>query len=156
MTNIRFTGISTDLAHHLQAGGFDAYDNTPERTISDGDGVPCRHCLRLIEKGKPYLVFALRPFSSTQPYAETGPAFLCAEECNAPNGAFPEVLTDSPRYITRGYSADERIAYGTGGVTDSGQIADRAGVLLARHDIAFIDVRSASNNCWQARIVRDE
>ena len=59
----------------------------------------------------------------------------------------------SPHYIVRGYSADERIVYGTGQVTPTDQIAARAEALLARPDIAFVDIRSASNNCFQCRIV---
>ena len=55
----------------LQRGGPDAYGMPPERRISDGDGVPCRHCLRTVAAGKDYLVLAYRPFPEFQPYAET-------------------------------------------------------------------------------------
>ena len=55
----------------------------PERKISDGDGVPCRHCLGYVEAGAPYLVLAYRPFPAPQPYAEVGPVFLHADPCPA-------------------------------------------------------------------------
>ncbi|MFM2355423.1 MAG: hypothetical protein RLZZ528_1159, partial [Pseudomonadota bacterium] len=50
--------------------------------------------------------------------------------------------------------ADERIVYGTGRVVPAGALADYAAGLLARDEIAFVDVRSARNNCFQCRITR--
>lgn len=81
---LNYHAIPTKQARAYQAGGRDAYDNPPERAKSDGGGNPCRHCLRYIPKGADMLVLAHRPFPQTQPYAETGPVFLCAEDCSAP------------------------------------------------------------------------
>jgi hypothetical protein len=68
--------VAESEARHFQAGGLDAYGLKPERHRSDGNGIPCRHCLRNVEAGEDYLVLAYRPFPSLQPYAETGPIFL--------------------------------------------------------------------------------
>ena len=150
---ITFIPIPTDLARAYQSGAPDAYGLPPERQISDGDGVPCRHCLNFVAAGAPYLVLAHRPFPAPQPYAETGPIFLCAEPCAAPQdvGTIPEILS-SPTYILRGYGTDDRIVYGTGAVTPTPSITDRAAELLARDDVAYVHVRSASNNCYHLRI----
>src|SRR5688572_26743355 len=87
MSLIRFLAMPTAEARGYQRGGPDAYGNPPERGISDGSGLPCRHCLRHIAVGEPYLTLAHRPFPKTQPYAETGPIFLHADECErAPDG----------------------------------------------------------------------
>jgi hypothetical protein len=58
--------------------------------------------------------------------------------------------------IVRGYSADERIVYGTGAVVATDRIEETAATLFARDDVAFVHVRSASNNCFQCRIDRGE
>lgn len=151
---LRFIPIPTEIARALQAGGFDSYGLLPERRVSDGGGNPCRHCLRMIPEGAGMLVLAHRPFGSLQPYAETGPIFLCADPCDAGGGVeLPEMLA-SPDYIVRGYGPDERIVYGTGGVVATGDIPARAEVLLARSDVAFVHVRSARNNCFQLRVER--
>lgn len=155
MIDLRYRPLPSEQASHLQAGSPDAYGNLPERRVSDGAGVPCRHCLRMVEKGKPYLVLAYRPFSTLQPYAETGPIFLHAEPCPAADEReFPPMLLESPDFIVRGYGPDERIVYGTGRVVPTDQIASRAGELFAQDDVAFIHVRSARNNCYQCRIER--
>lgn len=149
---IRFTPIPTQTVRAYQSGAPDANGQRPETQVSDGDGTPCRHCLQNIPAGAGMLVLAHRPFPDPQPYAEIGPIFLCADACVAGGGAdIPEIL-ESPDYITRGYGADNRIVYGTGGVTPTDQIVDRAQALLADPRVAYVHVRSARNNCFQVRI----
>ena len=65
----------------------------------------------------------------------------------------PPVLTSSPDYLLKAYNADHRIIYGTWKITQAGELAYYAVGLLAREGIAFVDVRSARNNCFQTRIV---
>ncbi|MEP0943934.1 MAG: DUF1203 domain-containing protein [Rhizobiaceae bacterium] len=154
----KFTGMSTQEAIHLRNGGKDAHGNLPEHAISDGQGNPCRHCLQMIAKGEEFLIFSHRPFDSCQPYAEQGPVFLHANSCQAYEAldaeadSLPPVLEDSPRYLLRGYDANERIVYGSGTLTETNQIVETANHLLTRKEISFVHVRSATNNCWQARI----
>ena len=151
---IHFTPIPTDIVRAYQAGGRDANGQAPEHHVSDGDGIPCRHCLQVTPKGAGYLVLAHRPFPSLQPYAELGPIFLCAEACAAGGGADLPAVLDSPDFILRGYSAADRIIYGTGGVIATGQIIERAETLLADPAVFYVHVRSARNNCYQVRIDR--
>jgi hypothetical protein len=151
---IKFTPIPTETVRAYQAGGLDANGQMPERHISDGDGNPCRHCLAMIPKGAEMLVLAHRPFPTPQPYAELGPIFLCAARCEAGNGTdMPEILS-SPNYILRGYGANDRIVYGTGAVVPTALIADEAAARLGDPRIAYLHVRSASNNCFHVRIER--
>ena len=149
---MRFSPIPTPIARAYQSGGLDANGQVPERQVSDGDGNPCRHCLRMIPKGAEMLVLAHRPFPAPQPYAEIGPIFLCADACQAGGGnAMPEIL-DSPTYIVRGYGPNDRIVYGTGAVVDTQSLQDEAARRLADPRIAYVHVRSARNNCFQVRI----
>lgn len=151
---IRFTALPTDEVRALQSGGPDAYGNTPERAVSDGAGNPCRHCLQQIPEGAPMLILAHRPFPAPQPYAETGPIFLCAEPCRRGGGTELPAALASPDYLIKGYSAQHRIVYGSGAVVPTATLPARAAALLADGRIAYVHVRSARNNCYQARIDR--
>ena len=152
---ITFTALPTSLTRAWQAGAPDAYGNPPERHVAQGTGNPCRHCLRFIPEGAGMLILAHRPFDGLHPYAETGPIFLCADACKRHEGAeIPEVLRDSPDYLLKGYNAQDRIVYGTGKVVVAADVADYAQAVLERADVAYIHVRSARNNCYQARIDR--
>lgn len=150
---IHFIALETETASKLRAGGLDANGQKPERHTATSDGLPCRHCLGMIKSGEDYLVLAHRPFPAPQPYAEVGPIFLHAADCERGGGsaAIPAFL-DSPRYIVRGYGADHRIVYGSGAVTETSEIPARAEQLMGNPQIKYVHVRSASNNCFHCRI----
>lgn len=152
---IRFVALDSALAHALQSGGQDANGQVPERLVAKG-GEPCRHCLSPIAAGEAMLVVAHRPFPALQPYAELGPIFLHAASCAQGGGpALPRFL-QSPRYIVRGYSAADRIVYGTGAIIDTPAIPAHAQAMLEDDTIAYCHVRSATNNCYHCRIERAE
>ncbi|SFM45173.1 DUF1203 domain-containing protein [Shimia aestuarii] len=153
--SIQFQALPTDTVTAIRTTGLDAHGHPVERHRSDGGAYPCRHCLGETPPGQDYLILAHRPFQRLHAYTETGPIFLCADACTraAPSPHVPAILK-SPSYILRGYDAKERIIYGTGQVTPTNLIADYATQLLALADIAFVDVRSAANNCFQCRVVR--
>jgi len=149
-----FEALDSSLVQALRNGAPDAHGKPAERgAISDGTGVPCRHCLEDTPAGREYLLLAHRPFPAPQPYAETGPIFLCADDCARWAGpGLPPILRTRSGYLLRGYSADHRIAAGTGSVVPVGELAAYAAELLNDPRVAFVDVRSASNNCFQCRI----
>lgn len=151
---MRFVSLPTDLVRHYQTRGVDAYGLPPERAVSDGGGNPCRHCLRMIPMGAGMLILAHCPFPAPQPYAETGPIFLCADACAAGGGeGVPDILA-SPDYILRGYGADDRIVYGTGAVVPTAHLMAEAASRFADPRVVYLHVRSARNNCFQVRIER--
>jgi len=150
-----FVPISDAEATHYRAGGPDAYGLPPERATADWP-VPCRHGLRLLPPGTPFLIVAHRPFRGLNPYAETGPIFLAAEDGpGAPVGPDLPAFLSSPAYIVRGYTQDERILYGTGALTPTPDIPAACARLLERPEVAFVHVRSASNTCFHVRVERD-
>ncbi|MEX0348903.1 MAG: DUF1203 domain-containing protein [Paracoccaceae bacterium] len=154
----KVTALPTDQVRAYQSGAPDAYGNPPERAISTGAGNPCRHCLCDIPEGEEMLVLAHRPFDALQPYAETGPIYFCAAPCepHRDTGALPEILTTSPDYLIKGYGDDDRIVYGTGVIIRSDALLEAASNIFADPDVAYIHIRSSRNNCYQARLDRDE
>ncbi|HTN97153.1 MAG TPA: DUF1203 domain-containing protein [Nordella sp.] len=157
MSAVAFIALDTEEVRALQMGAADANGQKPERHISDGDGVPCRHCQRDVGKGESYLILNYRPFPALQPYAESGPIFLHAEPCEryALTQEAPDMFfKNGRRYLIKGYYANDRIAYGTGTIVEPHDMAAAAAKILERSDIAYIHVRSALNNCYQLRIER--
>jgi len=152
--NIQITPMPTEHADAIWNGGTDAYGMMPERRVSDGDGIPCRHCLMDVPAGEDYLVLSYRPFASIQPYAEQGPIFLHAAPCPAyeEDGTLPPRYLSGGPMILRGYDKRDRILYGTGKVIAPTDIVGYAAELLAREDIAYVHVRSSTNNCFAFRI----
>jgi hypothetical protein len=154
---MRIVALDTELVRRLQNGGADANGQKPERHVSPGGMMPCRHCLADIEAGEPYLILSHRPFPAAQPYAEQGPIFLHAQTCaRHPESAdAPAMFLKRESYLMRGYGADDRIVYGTGRIVAPAAMAEAAAAAFADDRVSYIHVRSASNNCYQCRIDRD-
>lgn len=152
----KFVSLPTDLARAYQDGGVDANGQAPEVHISDGDGVPCRHCQDDVAAGERYLILNHRPFPAPQPYAETGPIFLHADQCpRYPEVAdLPPVFARRKLFLLKGYNEQDRIVYGTGQLVPPTEIASAAAAIFVRDDVAYIHARSATNNCFQCRIDR--
>jgi hypothetical protein len=101
------------------------------------------------------LILAHRPFDSLQPYAETGPIFLCAQACDRyPETAGIPDLYQRGEMLIRGYDHNQRIVYGSGKVIGMESIQAEARRLFEDPRVAFIHVRSATNNCYHFRIER--
>ena len=154
---MHFLPLDQSFVDTIRAGGPDANGQPAERAVSTGTGTPCRSCLCDVPAGEPYLILAARPFPELQPYAETGPIFLCAASCPPwSGGKIPPVLVTSPDYLIKGYTADHRILYGTGAIVARERLAAEVAERLEIENVAFVDVRSARNNCFQARAVRSD
>ncbi|MFN8491327.1 MAG: DUF1203 domain-containing protein [Caldilineaceae bacterium] len=156
MNSLRFVALSTEIVRTYQNGAPDANGQPPERHIAQETGLPCRHCLRAMKVGEPYLILAHRPFPAAQPYAELGPIFLHADACerHAETTDAPAMFLSWERLLIRGYNVQNRIIYGTGQVVAPSQLVEAAEQLLARPELAYLHMRSATNNCYQCRIER--
>lgn len=150
---IRFTALSTELVREVRSGALDANGLPAERVISVGGRNPCRHCLDEIPEGAGMLILAHRPFPDLQPYAEVGPIFLCADECERwDDEGVPPVLAHRAQHLIKGYGEDDRIAYGTGKIVGVADLPEAAAALFADPRVRYGHVRSATNNCYTCRI----
>ena len=153
---ITYLAMSTAQANAFQAGALDANGLPAERHVSDGDGILCRHCLQNVATGEDYLILAFRPFPTLQPYAEAGPIFLHASQCQRAEDAHsaPSQLAKRESHLIKGYSREDRIVYGTGAIVASIELDDAAARILERDDVTYVHVRSSLNNCYTCRIER--
>ncbi len=97
---------------------------------------------------------ALRPFPALQPYAETGPVFLCADDCPRweGDGVPPIFKRRGEKRLVKGYGAEDRIVLGLGKIVPVAEVLARAKAVLADPRVAYVHVRSATNNCYTCRI----
>ncbi|MBV1902079.1 MAG: DUF1203 domain-containing protein, partial [Marinosulfonomonas sp.] len=90
---LKYLPYDADFVVSVRAGGPDANGQVAERSTADGAGNPCRYCLSDVPYGAGMLILAARPFPELQPYAETGPIFLCADDCTPWSGnGVPPIL----------------------------------------------------------------
>ena len=65
---VHLIGLAPETVAAIRRTGRDAYDLPVETARSDGDGIPCRHCLRGTPAGRDYLILAHKPFAGTNAY----------------------------------------------------------------------------------------
>ena len=56
--------------------------------------------------------------------------------------------------LMRGYGTDDRIVYGTGRVVPTPDLEAACAATLRDPGVAYLHLRSARNNCYQARVDR--
>lgn len=154
MSQIFVQGIPTDYVEAIRGGGPDANGQAPLAQVSRGLRNPCRHCLGLIADGDEKLILSYRPFTSLQPYAESGPIFLHRRTCSRYEAfELPAWFSYMDSALIRGYDQDDWIQYDTGQVVRGPELADTARQILAREDVAYVHIRSKFN-CFQCRVDR--
>ena len=155
--NLKFIALPTEVVLEYQNGKLDANGQKPESVISDGLGNPCRHCFTEIPKGKRMLILAYRPETKINPYAEIGPIFLCGKKCQRHHetSELPKMFADWDKTLIRGYNEEGRIVYGTGSVINMSDVPKVSTEFFENGNVRYINLRSASYNCYQCRIERD-
>jgi Protein of unknown function (DUF1203) len=147
-------GIPTADAEQIRHGGPDANGQPALVRRAEGQANPCRHCLQLIREGEDKLVLSYRPFSGLQPYAESGPVFLHAADCERYEAdALPGWFAFLSPALVRGYDAADWILYETGRVVEGRALDAACRDILADEAVAYVHIRSKFN-CFQCRVER--
>ncbi len=151
---LRIAGIDTDQVQKLRGGGPDANGQPALVQVAEGVADPCRHCLDLIAEGDEKLVLAYRPFDRLQPYAEAGPIFLHARDCERyASDALPAWFDFLDPAVIRGYDRDDWIRYDTGDVVRGPELNAACERILGDPTVAYVHIRSKFN-CFQCRVDR--
>lgn len=153
---LKFMPMATDKYTAYLNSGLDAHGNKPSLATSEGDGMPCRHCLEDIMQGEEYIALAYSPFDAKHVYAEVGPIFLHAQACKAYSAdAIPPSFLTREYYMIRGYSQHTKgIIEGTGKRIKSIDIMVEAEKILVIDDCEYVHLRSGTNTCFACRIER--
>ncbi len=114
---------------------------------------PCRLCLRIPEEPEAMILLSYQPLADRNPYAEIGPIFIHAHECEpyASIETFPEDFAKR-ELVVRAYDRDGRIADAV--VAKPGEASEAAARFLSDPRIAEVHVRHTSYTCFDFKIVR--
>ena len=154
MSNLLVRGIDSAFVNSIRAGGVDANAQVAVPSKAAGARNPCRHCLQLIAEGDDLLVLAYRPFATLQPYAELGPIFLHARNCEQYcERQLPAWFAQLQPAIIRGYYANDWICYSSGNVISGADLGAECEKILSNPEVAYVHIRSKFN-CFQCRVER--
>lgn len=114
---------------------------------------PCRVCLRISKEPEDLILMSYQPLPDRNPYAEIGPIFIHAHECEpySSTDAFPEDFL-ARELVVRAYDADGRILDAT--VAASGHGTNVAAAFLSDPRVDEVHVRHTSYTCFDFKIKR--
>ena len=123
-------------------------------TVDSPESSPCRHCLRWAKPGERVILFPYAAIPSGQPYSETGPIFVHADECQrySATNEYPADFRNGR--VLRAYDSDYNIIDAQ--VVDGSEPETVIERLFQNADAAFVDVRSVTHGCFTFRVQRGD
>ena len=121
-------------------------------TVDTPESAPCRHCLRWAQPGERVILFPYAAIPPGQPYSESGPIFVHADECQrySATNEYPADFRNGR--VFRAYDSkyniiDAQIVNGS-----EPEVAIEG--LFQNPDTTFVDVRSVTHGCFTFRVQR--
>jgi hypothetical protein len=121
-------------------------------TVDEPGSAPCRHCLRWAQPGERVILFPYAAIPSGQPYSETGPIFVHANECQRYSATNEYPVDFRNGRVFRAYDSNYNIIDAQIVNGDEPEIAIES--LFQNPDTAFVDVRSVTRGCFTFRVQR--
>ena len=121
-------------------------------TVDSPESSPCRHCLRWAEPGERVVLFPYTAIPTGQPYSETGPIFVHADECQrySATNEYPADFRNGR--VVRAYDLNYNIIDAQ--VVNGSEPEVVIESLFQNPDTAFVDVRSVTRGCFTFRVLR--
>lgn len=104
------------------------------------------------------LILAYRPFDALQPYAEVGPVFLHADECerHEESAGIPDMFQHWGTLLVKGYGDNNRIQYHSFRHIPGTEMQAQCEEMLEDASVEYLHVRTSQYNCFQCRIERSD
>jgi Protein of unknown function (DUF1203) len=121
-------------------------------TVDSAESSPCRHCLRWAKPGERVILFPYAAIPAGQPYSETGPIFVHANECQrySATNEYPADFRNGR--VFRAYDSKYNIIDAQ--VVNGSEPEVVIESLFRNPDTEFVDVRSVTRGCFTFRIQR--
>lgn len=147
---LHFLPIPAEIAREARTLRRDRFGHALSVTTTQA---PCRLCLRISKSLEELILLSYQPSKDTGPYAEIGPIFIHAQECEpyAELQQFPKDFA-ARRLVLRAYGYDGCIADAE--IVDSGGAPACAAQFLSDPAIEEVHVRHVSYTCYDFKIVR--
>ncbi|HEV3089419.1 MAG TPA: DUF1203 domain-containing protein [Candidatus Elarobacter sp.] len=154
-TTFRYIPIDDATVRAVRETLRDAHGNALHVRESNDDGAPCRSCLRITPRGTRLILFAYQPFTTSGPYAETGPVFVHADaaECEPYRSSeFPEDFR-SRSLVFRAYDASGAIHDAT--LAAGADAEETLARFFADPAVERVHVRNPAWGCFDFAVERD-
>lgn len=152
IANFRIIPLSTEIADAARRAVNAGAADHALITVDSPESSPCRHCLHWAQPGERVILFPYAAIPSGQPYSETGPIFVHANECQrySATNEYPADFRNGR--VFRAYDSKYNIIDAQ--IVDGSEPEVVIESLFQNPDTAFVDVRSATRGCFTFRVQR--
>jgi hypothetical protein len=151
-SNFRIIPLPTEIAEAARSAIKNGAVDHALMTAESPGSSPCRHCLRWAQPGERVILFPYSAIPSGHPYAETGPIFVHAENCQR-YGRIDEYPAEFRNdRVFRAYDSNYNLMDAQ--VVDGSEPETVIERLFQNADAAFVDVRSVTHGCFTFRVQR--
>jgi Protein of unknown function (DUF1203) len=151
-TAFRIVPLRSEVAEQARRAAESGAKDHAVITADSATGYPCRHCLSWAQPGERVILFPYAAIPSGQPYSETGPIFVHANECQRYStiNEYPADFRNGR--VFRAYDSKYNIIDAQ--VTNGSEPEVVIESLFQNPDTAFVDARSVTHGCFTFRIQR--
>ena len=151
-SSFRIVPLSTEIADAARRAVNAGAADHALITVDEPGSAPCRHCLQWAQPGERVILFPYAEIPSGQPYSETGPIFVHANECQrySATNEYPADFRNGR--VFRAYDSNYNIIDAQIVNGDEPEIAIES--LFQNPDTAFVDARSVTRGCFTFRVQR--
>ena len=151
-STFRIVPLATEIADAARRVGNAGAADHALITVDEPGSAPCRHCLRWAQPGERVILFPYAAIPSGQPYSETGPIFVHANECQrySATNEYPADFRNGR--VFRAYDSKYNIIEAE--IVNGSEPEAVIESLFQNPDTAFVDVRSVTHGCFTFRVQR--
>lgn len=155
MNQFRCIPLDTEYAQRMRRSSTDDFGYPISKRIEPGNTYPCRHCLREAASDAGMLLLSYQVPRPKSVYGHPTAIFLCAEACSRfnENNTIPKIVRNR-LIVLRSFNEDGSMIYNANELVDGADCDTVLQNLLAREDIAHINVHTAKAGCMLCRIER--
>ena len=152
ISNFRIVPLPTEIADAARRVAKTGAADHAIITVDSPESSPCRHCLRWANPGERVVLFPYAAIPSGQPYSETGPVFVHADQCQrySTTDEYPADFRNGR--VFRAYDSSYNIIDAQ--VMNGSEPEIVIESLFQDPNTAFVDVRSVTRGCFTFRVQR--
>jgi hypothetical protein len=152
ISNFRIVPLPTEIADAARRVAKTGAADHAIIKVDSPESSPCRHCLRWANPGERVVLFPYAAIPSGQPYSETGPVFVHADQCQrySTTNEYPADFRNGR--VFRAYDSSYNIIDAQ--VMNGSEPEIVIESLFQDPNTAFVDVRSVTRGCFTFRVQR--
>ncbi|SEE46475.1 Protein of unknown function [Rhizobiales bacterium GAS188] len=155
MHQFRCIALDTGFAEKMRKSPTDEFGYPITKRVEGSKTYPCRHCLKEAPADDGMLLLSYQVPRPKSVYGHPTAIFMCGTQCSrfTAENTIPDIVRNR-LIVFRSFAQDGMMIYDANELVDGKACEGTLQTLLAREDIAYINVHTAKAGCMLCRVER--